>query len=136
MVIGKNGAKATHQDYAPLVEDHTLPPAEDHPHWLVIYRTQPDCTQGLRTNGNARNGAQSFSRFFARCKICGGEDRWGVLNPKWFLPGRAAIYGPEQDERIYMNSLKTDNLNGGHSLQTESQLQTTTTTKEEEAELD
>ncbi len=65
-----------------LIEPHILPPAEDHAHWLIIERQQSHCVKGLKATDNQPQGrTNTFTRFFARCKICGGEDRWGIANP-------------------------------------------------------
>ncbi len=64
-----------------LIETHILPLVEDHAHWLIIYDQQDHCVKGLKATGN--HLTSTFTRFYARCKICGGEDRWGVANPQW-----------------------------------------------------
>ena len=75
-----------------LIEPHTLPPAEDHAHWLKIYDQQAHCVKGLKVTGSRQTS--TFTRFFARCKICGGEDRWGVTNPtEDFAPARIVPIG-------------------------------------------
>ena len=113
-----------------LVEPHSLRPVEDHPHWLVIYREQSHCTKGLSTKEKDR----TFTRFWARCKRCGKEDRWGVANPTydlaWMTAERvrqAAARGPDQDEESHAAEVNPNDMRGGARVQMQRQLQATAT---------
>ena len=89
---------------------------------------QAHCTKGLK--GKDRE----FSRFWARCKLCGGEDRWGTINPELSAVGRSqfggAPYTADQDAEIYLATVNSNDLRGGARTQMERQLQATDTHEE------
>jgi len=61
-----------------LVEPHSLPKTDDHPHHLVISSMKSHRTPKAPATFPRKPALNVIMRFKARCKICGGEDTWAT----------------------------------------------------------